>query len=357
VVRLAEVIDRERGNQLLFYDPGVGTLAEPGLAGKVAKKLSELAGLAFGAGLTRNVEEAYAFLMATWRPDDKVFLFGFSRGAYTVRVLAGLLHQVGLLEEGQTNLLPYLIRLFKAIRGKSDEQSSYWKLCNQFRRTFARPVPGVEQRRFPIHFMGLWDTVSSVGWVWDPKSYPFTRTNPSATIVRHVVSLDERRSFFRQNLFAIAADQDFHELWFSGVHADVGGGYPEDEGGLWREAFGWMVHEAIAAGLRVDQIGLDRVMNRTPPPAKAWLEPQHDSLTWYWWPAEFFPKLRYLPSLKWRLPALGLGRPRFVPPGSWLHESVLRRIREMSYVPPSLSPQLIQTIKQLPVVPPTLQVP
>lgn len=357
VVRLAEVIDRGGGNQILYYDPGVGTLPEPGLVGKVSGKVSTLAGLAFGAGLTRNVEEAYGFLMATWRPGDKVFLFGFSRGAYTVRVLAGLLHQLGLLDEGQINLVPYLLRLFKAIRGKSDQQSTYWKLCNQFRHTFARPVPGVEQRRFPVHFMGLWDTVSSVGWVWDPKSYPFTRSNPSVAIARHAVSLDERRWFFRQNLLTPAPGQDLQEQWFAGVHGDIGGAYPEDEGGLWREAFSWMVREAVAAGLRVDADRMHRVLHRTQPPEKPWLEPQHASLTWYWWPAELFPKLRYVARLKRRLPALGLGRHRFVAPGSLLHESVLRRIREMPYAPANLSPQLIQTIKQLTDVPPNLQVP
>ena len=146
------------------------------------------------------------------------------------------------------------------------------------------------------------------------------------------------------------------EQWFAGVHADVGGGYPEDEGGLWREPFSWIVREAVAAGLHVDAARMDRVMNPTHPPEKPRLEPQHESLTWYWWPAEFFPKLRYVARLKRRLPALGLGRHRFVPSGSLLHESLLRRIREMPYTPANLSPQLIQTIKQLTVVPVTISV-
>src|SRR5262245_7388450 len=94
VVRLVQVLHRDPCKQRLYYDPGVGTLPEPGALGKIAKKLSELQALAFGAGLSRNVEEAYSYLMDVWEPGDRVFLFGFSRGAYTVRVLAALLHSL-----------------------------------------------------------------------------------------------------------------------------------------------------------------------------------------------------------------------------------------------------------------------
>jgi uncharacterized protein (DUF2235 family) len=181
--------------------------------------------------------------MTTWEPGDSVSLFGFSRGAYTARVLAAMLHAMGLLPRGNQNLVPYLQRLFRSLpprsQGSEEDQSWYWRLVNRFRVTFAREVPHDprNQRHFPIHFLGLWDTVSSVGWLWDPRSYPFTAQNPSVGVIRHAVSLDERRAFFRQNLLSPTDGQDCKEYWFPGVHADVGGGYPPEEGGLWRLPF------------------------------------------------------------------------------------------------------------------------
>src|SRR5690349_686823 len=91
VVRLVQVLDRDPSRQRLYYDPGVGTLAEPGWITWLGETVSKIRGLAFGAGLSWKVQEAYSFLMDIWQPEDRVFIFGFSRGAYTARVLAGLL--------------------------------------------------------------------------------------------------------------------------------------------------------------------------------------------------------------------------------------------------------------------------
>ncbi|HKQ12555.1 MAG TPA: DUF2235 domain-containing protein, partial [Steroidobacteraceae bacterium] len=106
VVRLVQSLERVDERQLVYYDPGVGTLPEPGLLTAMAKRISELFGLAFGVGLTAKIERAYAFLMHNWQPGDRVFLFGFSRGAYTARALGGLLHMFGLLAPSHANLLP-----------------------------------------------------------------------------------------------------------------------------------------------------------------------------------------------------------------------------------------------------------
>src|SRR5690349_18658193 len=121
VVRLVQSLDRDPAKQRLYYDPGVGTLPEPGLWTSAGKWISKVFGLAFGGGLGWKVEEAYSFLMENWEPGDKVFLFGFSRGAYSVRVLAGLLHALGLLPHGNQNLVPYVMRLFKASRKQRKE--------------------------------------------------------------------------------------------------------------------------------------------------------------------------------------------------------------------------------------------
>jgi len=342
VVRLVKSLERSPERQIVYYDPGVGTLPEPGLFTKAGKRISEIFGLAFGVGLISKIERAYAFLMHNWQPGDRVFLFGFSRGAYTARALAALLYMFGLLAPSHDNLLPYVMRLFRSSRrmldgGNRHSASRFWQLCAEFRNTFAREA-ALDHRRCGVHFVGVWDTVSSVGWVWDPVRFPHTASNPGVAIVRHAVSIDERRSFFRANLFgADAAGQDLQEVWFAGVHSDVGGGYPESAGGLWRESFKWMLDEAKAAGLLTDAQREQRVLTRTEPPKKPWAEPQHESLTWKWWAAEFFPKLRYNKGMKRRLPHLGLGRRRSIEPGALIHPSVRQRLDEVeSYAPRNL---------------------
>lgn len=254
VVRLVQILadapEPPRLAHIVFYDPGVGTMPEPGVITRIGKKVDQAIALAIATDLKEKVARAYRFLMNTWEPGDAVFMFGFSRGAYTVRVLAGLLHLVGLLPANSDNLVAYAIRLFASLRGHSqDERKAYWNLCDAFRTTFAR-VTGVNAlgRRPPIAFMGVWDTVSSVGWAWNPAAYPYTRSNPSIAVIRHAISLDERRAFFRPNRFEPAPGQDLAQMWFPGVHSDVGGGYAD--GGLWRAPLEWIAAAAETADWR-----------------------------------------------------------------------------------------------------------
>jgi uncharacterized protein (DUF2235 family) len=360
VVRLVQSLEQHPDSQLVYYDPGVGTLPEPRFFTKAAKTVSRWIGLAFGMGLMKNVEEAYTFLMNAWRPGDRVFLFGFSRGAYTVRVLAGLLRQIGLLRPGQEQLIPYAIRRYKATpdkdRGSDKDKSRYWRIAGEFRNVFAQPIPTQDTRNFPIHFLGVWDTVSSVGWVWNPKRYAYTAQNEYVDHIRHAVALDERRAFFRQNLFLPAparpgaSAQDLVERWFAGFHCDIGGGYEDRCGALWRVAFDWMVDEAVAAGLRVDQDRLLKVRAQPKLTGEPWAEPTNESLTWKWWLPEFWPKLRWSAKWKRNFPAIGRFRPRRTA-GAVLHESVLRRIRsDPRYRPRNLPKELIQQICDMPDV-------
>jgi uncharacterized protein (DUF2235 family) len=357
VVRLVQVLDRDPEQQRLYYDPGIGTLPEPNAFTRLEKWFSKIIGLAFGAGLLRKVGEAYAFLMQCWEPGDRVFLFGFSRGSYTARVLAGLLHNLGLLPRGNANLIPYILRLNAAVRDidPAGKDPGFWELCAEFRWTFARKTrEDDDERRFPVHFLGLWDTVSSVGWVWDPKHYPFTFMNPSVEIARHAISIDERRWFFRENRLERVGEQDLVQLWFAGTHGDIGGGYPESQGGLWRVAYSWMLDEARAAGLLIDDGRLQRVLDRTPHSSTPWDDPIHDSLTGAWWLAEFFPKMVWNPVTKTRTPQIGLGRYRTIRDGELLHKAALLRIREIDYAPPNLSASFRQRVKGLDAVPDSL---
>lgn len=353
VVRLAEVAVNNPERQLIYYDPGVGTLPEPWMWSRISQTINRWWSLAFGTGLIRNVEEAYLFLMNHWEPGDRVFLFGFSRGAYSARVLAGLLHGFGLLPQGNENLVPYVLRMYGGLRVGvfgGAVNKDYWKLANKFRKTFARSLPGVNGRHFLIHFVGLWDTVSSVGWVWNPKKYPFTSNNPSLHHVCHAIAIDERRWFFRQNQFRRGQQvQDLQERWFPGAHADVGGGYKEREGGLWRLAFEWIVDEAKNHGLLVDEARLAKVLSRTPTPEHAWQEPAHESLSWKWGIAELVPKFVYQGKGKRRRVRIGNWGYRNIPAGSMISEFVLRRIREdaLNYSPPNMSGTFLRAVRSL----------
>lgn len=357
VVRLIQVVDRDPAIQRVYYDPGVGTLPEPGAWSAAKKRLSEYLGLAFGRGLTWKVEEAYTYLMDFWEPGDHVFVFGFSRGAYTARVLAGALHTLGLLPRGNHNLVPYVMRLYAGLRGATGAASEWFDLCNQFRWTFARVVPeSPDERHFHVHYMGLWDTVSSVGWVWDPAKYPFTARNPSLHAIRHAISIDERRWFFRQNrMFQAVAGQQLEEMWFPGVHSDVGGGYAEDEGGLWRAPFEWVLSGAVTAGLRVDEERARTVLSKTPASPHPFDDRLHESLTWAWWPAEFFPKRQWRDESKRRALAVGLGRHRSIMRGELIHGCALARLRDRpDYRPRNLAPAFVDAVLSLPDVPPAL---
>lgn len=346
VVRLVQMLVQDSSRQRLYYDPGVGTLPEPGFVTALGKWLSKVAGLALGVGLTRNVEEAYAYLMEQWEPGDRVFLFGFSRGAYTVRVLAGLLHALGLLPAGATNQVSYLMRIFKSVRGADrnggeDKKRQYWDLCDEFRATFARPVDGGDDRRFPIHFLGVWDTVSSVGWVWDPASYPFTARNPGIAVIRHAIALDERRAFYRQNRMYRAGEQDLEQRWFPGVHSDVGGGYVRSESGLWLRPLEWIVDEAERAGLLVDAGRRERIRNGVPAESFA----PHKSLKGWWWLAEAYPKQHWDSKRGHDVYRPGWGHPRRVKAGELIDRSALSGPHAPGYYPRSLSKRFVDGVR------------
>ncbi|MEA2489572.1 MAG: hypothetical protein QOH21_1364 [Acidobacteriota bacterium] len=346
VVRVVQSLVRDDQAQFVFYDPGVGTLPGPGLVTRFGKFLSKVIDLAFATGLDRNVEEAYTYLMNNWEPGDKVYLFGFSRGSYTARVIAALLYHLGLLPRGSENLIPYALRLLRIARNDT------LNLGDKFRETFARPV-GTVDRRFNVHFIGLWDTVSSVGWFWEPEKFRYTATNPGIAIVRHAIALDERRAFYRQNRFypTDGTPQDLQQLWFPGVHSDVGGGYADSS--LGRCSFDWILDEAIAAGMHVDPARRAVV---APPIAKPWLEKKHNSIRApWWWLLEFFPKIHFNSQKKRKEIRLNLFRSRKLLEGELLHQSTLQRLKDdVNYKPAAISRAFRHYVRGLTTIPPTL---
>lgn len=322
--------------QLGYYHPGVGTMGSPNARGKIEKEFTRVMGLAFGSGLLANVGDAYRYLMDTYREGDNIYLFGFSRGAYTARALAGLLHVCGLLCPGNEGLIPYTIGIYATKSRKASGSAHTLDVAHRFKDTFSREVP--------IDFVGVWDTVSSVGWIYDPVILPDEGQNPIMKVGRQALSIDERRCFFRDKVWGDALHgQDIKQVWFAGVHSDVGGSYNEEQSGLSKLALEWMLREAYQFGLKIDLHRAAAVLGRSPLPEEPPYVPPdpaaqiHYSLTGAWWPLEVLPHEYYdKPDgrREWRIP---LGARRNIPEGSRLHESVIQRLSLKSdYRPPNL---------------------
>jgi uncharacterized protein (DUF2235 family) len=259
ILRLFDLLVKDAPDQIVFYDPGIGTL--PGLERESPwlRRARNARDEWLGSGLMENVAEAYRFLMHTYQPGDRVFLFGFSRGAFTVRTLAGLIRSVGLLRPENDALVPSAGAVVAGMaarhrrRGWRDREADDELAC-QFER-YTRP--GI-----PIAFLGVFDTVKAYGYL-NPVGMPFQRNNDLVEIARQAVSIDERRRPFQvtglsdrrlrqAGLDDDAIDRRVQEVWFAGDHSDVGGGHADGDNILAKAPFDWMLREAMSVQLRVD---------------------------------------------------------------------------------------------------------
>lgn len=347
VVKLYWTLSAE-DEQCAYYHPGVGTMGARNALSAIGKWWTSVRGLAFGYGFSDNIADVYSFLMSEFNPGDQIYIFGFSRGAYTARALCGLLHMCGLLTPGNEALIPYALRLYKS------NDPCKFEIAAGFKTTFSVPcVP---------YFLGLWDTVSSVGWILDPihtrgGHLPYTASLPEVPVLRHAISIDERRAFFRQNLIhePAPANQNVKQVWFAGVHSDVGGSYAEAESGLSKIALRWMLCEAQSAGLKLNPERVIAVLGGDIPyVAPDHKAQQHESLHGFWWVGELWPKLSSRPVLASGLPThnykrrlrVNLGRPRRIPEGVHIHQSALDRIRDVpGYRPKNLPQQYIPELE------------
>jgi uncharacterized protein (DUF2235 family) len=367
ILRLYGTLEKS-DRQLVYYDPGVGTIGAENAWFRFWRDAGEVWGMATGWGLDQNVKEAYRFLVENYerggkdddRSDrDRIYIFGFSRGAYSARVLAGFINAFGLIERRNLNLIDYAYRAYKRIgenagskddaEGKGDKNSSFAEI-HLYERL-------LDPDRPPIRLLGLFDTVSSVieHGRHGPRfrSHAFTKTNRSVETVRHAIAIDERRTMFgprlwpeggeyRANPFnqAGAKDQDVREVWFNGVHCDVGGGYPEAEGKLAKLSLKWMIEQTEPAGLHYRTQTVNEIVlgTRKPYVAPDATAKPHNSMNAGWAILEFIPRRR--PRDSRRRGLLGLTIPFFerrtIPEGARIHRSVLDRAKAAGVNPPNL---------------------
>jgi len=187
VVKFYGLLDKCRPfDQIVYYQPGIGTFINPGVVSPLVEWLAKTADLAMAWYLNAHVRAGYKFLMQNYRQGDKICLFGFSRGAYTARALAGFLFKIGLLPRDNEEQIPFAYRLYK----RTDTLGC--QLAAGYKQTFCTPVV--------IDFVGVWDTVASVGLLYG-RNLPFTANNEAIRVFRHALSLDERRARFQPNMF------------------------------------------------------------------------------------------------------------------------------------------------------------
>jgi uncharacterized protein (DUF2235 family) len=353
-------------DQLIYYVPGVGTTDRARIAKGRFDDLRTLRGLVFGKGLEDNVLAAFDFLCRTFRDGDVLFFFGYSRGAYTARVLAGFINQFGLVAPHELHLIKPVFRIYRNLT-ETDPRKAYADLRIQT-QFFHMVHP-------PIRFLGLWDTVSSMirirprGTRWiEFGTHASVNDNPSVQAVRHVLSIDERRRLFRPQLWetgrffgkrkgnpATAPRQDVKQVWFPGTHTDVAGSVREAQAGLAKLSFVWMRKEldALDTPLTFDDALYRRYILGDPDVvteemdlefvAPNPLAPLHDQLkkNWAWRALEHWPRRKSASDWPDQAASPGWYRPRgqyrYIVPGSEVDPSAYCRQRELpEYTPPNL---------------------
>jgi uncharacterized protein (DUF2235 family) len=257
VAKIEMAVARQDGpgtQQLVHYEEGVGT-----------QRFERIRGGAFGYGLTRNILNCYRWLVENYEPGDELFFFGFSRGAYTARSTVGLVRNAGILEHQHIDQIKAAYRLY---RDPDKEKEPRGIAATIFRRQFSHPDT-------TIRFIGVWDTVGALGIPIDGKRLPLLTNHwtfhdvtlsSKVLFAYHALAIDEKRGPFKPALWEKKEDvpgQTVEQVWFAGVHSDVGGGYADPS--LSEIPLLWMVDKARGCGLEFDT---GHFVKRMPPDEK-----------------------------------------------------------------------------------------
>ncbi|KAH7905545.1 hypothetical protein BJ138DRAFT_1017569 [Hygrophoropsis aurantiaca] len=287
----------DKSEQLVYYQAGIGTYTIPQIATPWMANFSKTLDMMVGIHLNAHVMAGYEFLMQNHEAGDKICIFGFSRGAYTARALAGMLHEVGLLPVSNHQQLPFAYHMY------CQDNDAGWNQSRAFKKAFSINVD--------VEFLGVWDTVSSVGMF--PRKLPFTRASDNIRYFRQALALDEHRFRFRPSTWrwphpdhekgvkrehmarsvkkGTASSHheskatnnrmtDVDEVWFAGCHCDIGGGAVPNgtRHSLARIPLRWMIRQCFIANTGIlfhretfKKIGMDPdtlypdVQSRPPP--------------------------------------------------------------------------------------------
>lgn len=345
VWRLYQALELRGGDQLACYDDGVGTSG--------FKPLAVLGG-AFGYGLARNVRDLYAFLCQHYRDGDRIYIFGFSRGAFTARVLADFIATRGLLRP-------------EDMRSGDAFSEAVYDAYRQYRRSYRSGVMTVVRalrdwgRRDappgpipPIEFVGVWDTVDAVGLPMDelsdawnalvPHRFPDRNLSPRVVRACHAISLDDERHTFHPVLWNESGETSdrIQQVWFAGVHSNVGGGYPDDD--LASASLDWMMGHCEARdgapGLRFDPVARRSIAARAQPLGKLYDSRSGAGIYYRYKPRHVFELCNDERN------HVAIGRPK-------VHDSVLQRIASepAGYAPAGL-PRDFEVVRSRPVLAP-----
>lgn len=276
VVKMYDLVDKNNvDEQIAFYHPGVATGGWEYDEDEVKAKADN----ATGNGLQNIVDKAYHYLMHRYNKGDKIYLFGYSRGAFTARSLAGMLQKCGLLRSDLDGMVEYASKMYNTENNK--------RVASGFKRTFSQPCL--------VEFIGVWDTVGSLA-LNAGKKFHDVSLNPDVKYGYHALSLDEVRKFFPPYLWS--PRNNVEQVWFAGVHSNVGGWY--DDTGLSDIALKWMATKAKKHGLSLNMKKFGKIKGNA-------LAAQHDSQSSIFW--------KYMGS-----------HIRAVPKNSKVHSSVKQRL-------------------------------
>ncbi|KAF2139466.1 uncharacterized protein K452DRAFT_275789 [Aplosporella prunicola CBS 121167] len=274
IVKLYQMLERDKPGQFHYYQPGIGTYVKGQSRDTIFRIIPKIKSFiittldqAVGTSFSSHVLSGYRFIMRYYQPGDYIYIFGFSRGAYTARFLAEMLHDIGLLSKGNEEMVRFAWETFsnfqnakgntpdpdkpadKAAERATKKINDLEQYMDSFKTTFCRP-------NVDVHFLGLFDCVNSVGQF----EIPIWRTSfkniacPAARHIRHAVSIHERRIKFKPALFDLGDGSemegvDLKEVWFAGNHGDVGGGWgfqePNQKHLLSDTPLNWMVQEVL----------------------------------------------------------------------------------------------------------------
>ncbi len=222
--------------QQVFYDWGIGSY------------YARVSGGVTGKGINKNIMDDYRYIVQNYAPGDEIFLFGFSRGAYTVRALSGMINNIGILKRPDAALIQ---KAFNHYKNPRKDYAPSGKKSVEFRREHSHP-------KREIAFVGVWDTVGALGIPFSflglldrEDEFYDTKMGPIIKVARHAMAIDELRSDFEPTIWEPRPGVDLVQVWFAGVHSDVGGSYaPDRDGGLAADyALDWMMREAKSANL------------------------------------------------------------------------------------------------------------